>query len=115
MTTSELPEWRRELGELPEPRVRLPGQAKTAHPMTIALNRLPAAYKQKAKGILKKVLIAAEGRLDEVAATLGCSWHVAQRLVTTADLKDFAGELRFKHGHRGPTGLGIQPRPKRKP
>lgn len=113
--TSDIPEWRRELGELPEPRVRLPGQARTAHPMTIALNRLPAAYKQKAKAVLKKVLIEAEGRLDEVAQILGCSWHVAQRLVTTADLKDFAGDLRFKFGHRGPTGHGIQPRARRKP
>ena len=100
-------DWRADLGTVPEPRERLPGQTKRIHPLTRALG--DAKLRPRAVRVLTRALTEAEGQIDKLAELLECSWHVAFRLVTAAGLRELGGRLRHEHGHRGPTGLGISP------
>jgi hypothetical protein len=107
-------DWKKELGELPKP-VRLKsGQSGNAHPMTVAYLRLGEIYKARAKRIMRQLLRNAEGSLDEIADALGCSWHVAQRLVKAMELSNYAGELRAEFGRRGPFGPFDVTQPKKR-
>ena len=100
--------WRLELGEIPTP--TLPGYARTTmHPIRMALNA-GGEVEQRAIRVLRRALFLAEGQITMLAAILDVHPHTAFRYVHASELAEYAGELRYKHRHAGPNGIGVQPR-----
>lgn len=95
-------DWRTELGAVPDAPL-LPGQTRNTHPITKAM-AAGGGSRARAVAVIRHYLTEGQGMLTAVAEGLGCSWHVAFRLVHTAGLVDEAFALRLKHGH--PPGRG---------
>lgn len=104
-------DWKKDLGAPPPGPLR-PGQTKNTHPLTRALK--DSRTSAHALEVLRRALLATEGRIGLLAELLGIHLVVASRMVTRNELAGFAADLRATHGHSGASGYGAPSRGGRK-
>ena len=105
-------DWEAALGPIPTPEVLPFGWSRNVHPLTLALY-VGGDAGERAKAVVERAVRLAEGRVAVLGQILDCHYHTARRLTLDTGMKDLAGQLRYQHGHAGPTGLGPQSRRRR--